>query len=156
MLFWVLLMSSLTYSFWVTGNVVHVLDGDTIDIMYNGKAQRIRLQHIDAPEKSQPFGQQARKFFSSLCSTKVVSVNVSGNDHYGRWLGDVYVLSLNVNKEMVRAGFAWWYRQYSHDASFGALEASSQQLKAGLWIQRNPDPPWTYRAVQRKFAKKFE
>lgn len=32
------------------GKVVRVLDGDTIDVLYDGAPRRIRLQEIDAPE----------------------------------------------------------------------------------------------------------
>lgn len=32
------------------GKVVKVLDGDTIDVLHNGKAERVRLHGIDAPE----------------------------------------------------------------------------------------------------------
>jgi micrococcal nuclease len=35
-----------------TGEVVGVLDGDTIEVLHNGKAQRVRLCGIDCPETS--------------------------------------------------------------------------------------------------------
>jgi micrococcal nuclease len=34
-----------------TGPVVSVLDGDTIEVLHNGHAERIRLSGIDCPEK---------------------------------------------------------------------------------------------------------
>lgn len=40
----------------ITGKVIHVIDGDTIEILYEGKPLRIRLNGIDCPEKYQPFG----------------------------------------------------------------------------------------------------
>ncbi len=36
-----------------TGKVVGVSDGDTITVLHNGKAERIRLHGIDGPEKRQ-------------------------------------------------------------------------------------------------------
>lgn len=39
-----------------TGKLVKVLDGDTVEVMHDGKAERIRLAQIDCPEKNQPFG----------------------------------------------------------------------------------------------------
>ena len=45
-----------------SGKVVSVLDGDTIDVLYNRRAKRIRLNGIDAPEKGQAFGQKAKQF----------------------------------------------------------------------------------------------
>ena len=42
-------VSSLALSF--TGKVVGVIDGDTVDVMHNGQAERIRLNGVDCPEK---------------------------------------------------------------------------------------------------------
>jgi micrococcal nuclease len=36
-----------------TGPVVSVLDGDTIEVLHNNKAERIRLSGIDCPGKGQ-------------------------------------------------------------------------------------------------------
>ncbi|MBP2845826.1 hypothetical protein J8655_10080, partial [Dickeya oryzae] len=40
----------------ITGKVIRVIDGDTLDILQVITPVRIRLQNIDAPEKKQPFG----------------------------------------------------------------------------------------------------
>ena len=42
-----------------TDSVVSVLDGDTLDVLHNGQAERIRLSGIDCPEKGQAFGKNA-------------------------------------------------------------------------------------------------
>ena len=42
-----------------SGPVVSVLDGDTLDVLHNGQAERIRLSGIDCPEKGQAFGKNA-------------------------------------------------------------------------------------------------
>ncbi len=36
-----------------TGRVVGVIDGDTIEVLHNGKAERICLSGINCPEKGQ-------------------------------------------------------------------------------------------------------
>ena len=41
-----------------SGEVVGILDGDTIEVLHNGKAHHIRLYGIDCPEKKQPFGER--------------------------------------------------------------------------------------------------
>jgi len=39
-----------------TGQVIGVLDGDTIEVLHNNRAERIRLSGIDCPEKGQAYG----------------------------------------------------------------------------------------------------
>src|SRR5207247_8066819 len=72
-----------------TGNVVGILDGDTIDVLHDGRAERIRLQGIDCPEKRQAFGTRAKQFTSHLAFGKTVTVRVTGRDRYGRNLGQL-------------------------------------------------------------------
>ena len=43
-----------------TGQVIRILDGDTIEVLHNRHPERIRLSGIDCPEKGQPFGIQAK------------------------------------------------------------------------------------------------
>jgi hypothetical protein len=45
-----------------SGKVVAVTDGDTIKVMNQGQAARVRLQGIDCPEKHQAFGKKAKQF----------------------------------------------------------------------------------------------
>ena len=38
-----------------TGPVVSILDGDTIEVLHNKHAERVRFSGIDCPEKGQAF-----------------------------------------------------------------------------------------------------
>jgi endonuclease YncB( thermonuclease family) len=49
--------------------VVRVLDGDTFDVLHNTRAERIRLNGIDRPEKGQAYGTRAKQA-ASLCGIK--------------------------------------------------------------------------------------
>ena len=124
------------------GPVVSVLDGDTIDVLHNGQAERIRLSGIDCPEKGQAFGKKAKQFTSTLIHGKEVTIQVLRKDRHGRTVADVVLPDgTNVSRELLRAGLAWWYRQYSKDESLGTLEVEAQQAKRGLWADPNPIPP---------------
>lgn len=103
-----------------------VIDGDTIVI--DGK--RIRLRHIDAPERGQPLkrcrlplplldaGALARRHLSRLVGDQPVEAFISGKDAYGRFLADVYQLGgYELSYAMVVEGYAfadprgpWRYR----------------------------------------------
>lgn len=72
-----------------SGKVVAVTDGDTIKVMHEGKAEKIRLYGIDCPEKKQPFGNKAKQFTSDLAFGKIVTIRDKGKDRYGRTIGEV-------------------------------------------------------------------
>ena len=95
-----------------SGRVVGVSDGDTIKVMHNGRAEKIRLNGIDCPEKAQPFGTKAKQFTAAMVFGKDVTVQVKDADKYGRTVADVILSDgRNLNRELVAAGLAWWYRQ---------------------------------------------
>jgi len=92
-----------------TGHVVTVLDGDTIDVLHNSQPERIRLNGIDTPEKGQDYGRRAKQFTEDLVDEKEVRVESLGTDEYGRTIGNVRLPDgLILNKELVKAGLAWW------------------------------------------------
>jgi endonuclease YncB( thermonuclease family) len=133
------------------GKVVGVTDGDTVSVLRDGCAVTVRLQGIDAPEGRQPFGTRAKQFASSLAFGQVVTVHVKGRDRNGRILANVILPDgRTLNHELVRAGFAWWFRRYSTDQTLEALEAEARAAHRGLWADPNPVAPWEWRAAVRQ------
>jgi micrococcal nuclease len=129
-----------------TGKVVGVIDGDSIRVMHEGTATEIRLQGIDCPEKGQPYGKQAKQFTSALVFGQEVTVIEKGRDRYGRILADVMRPDgRTLNHEILKAGFAWWFRKYSRDVSLGDFEDEARLAKRGLWADSDPVPPWEWR-----------
>lgn len=129
----------------ITGKVVAVADGDTITVLVGTEQYKIRLDAIDCPEKKQPYGQQAKEHMSDFVFAKTVSVVISGKDRYERYIGTVTVDGLDVNRAMIRDGYAWHYRQYSKDATLDELEAAAREARIGLWKDAHPIAPWDYR-----------
>lgn len=135
------------------GKVVAVIDGDTIEVLHDGKAVRIRLQGIDCPESKQPFGTKAKQFTSEFLFGKQVRVKAIGEDRYGRTLADIYVDAANTtnefgawfNKALVASGMAWHYKKYSKDAELAQAEQTARKMKIGLWSDQNPTAPWEWR-----------
>jgi endonuclease YncB( thermonuclease family) len=133
-----------------TGKVIRIADGDTIEVLRDRQPVTVRLNGIDAPETGQAFGTRARQFVGSLAFGQVVTVVAHGTDRYGRTIGDVGLADGRVlNREVVRAGFAWWFRRYSTDAGLGELEAEARDAKRGLWVDPHPVPPWEWRQAKR-------
>ncbi|MDC8450036.1 MAG: thermonuclease family protein [Nitrospira sp.] len=133
-----------------SGQVVSILDGDTIDVLHNGQVERIRLNGIDAPERDQDYGQQAKQLAEELAHGQQVAIETKEQDRYGRTVGDVFLPDgRNLNKELVSAGLAWWYCEHSSDQTLKDLEQDARDKKRGLWSDRVPIPPWVYRKIQR-------
>lgn len=146
-----LLIPSLAVAESFSGKVVGIADGDTISVMRSGRAEKVRLQGIDTPEKKQAFGSRAKQLTSDLVFGKIVTVKVSDRDRYGRVIGEVILPDgRSLNRELLRAGFAWWYRAYSRDETLGSLEAEARTQRRGLWRDREPTPPWEFRKKQRE------
>jgi len=83
-----------------------VLDGDTIEVLHNNRAERIRLNGIDRPEKGQAYGKRAKQAASELVFGKQVTLQTHGLDKYGRTIADVLLPDgTNVNHELVKDGW---------------------------------------------------
>ena len=94
--------------------MVAVSDGDTITILDDAKTQhKIRFAGIDAPEKGQPFGERSKQNLSALVFQKRVEARCHKKDRYGREVCAVFVSLRDVGLEQIRAGMAWWYREYA-------------------------------------------
>lgn len=129
------------------GRVVGVVDGDTIDVLRRGQPERIRLAGIDCPEKAQPYGTRARQATAVLVFGMDVRVLEKERDRYGRMVGEVVLGDgRSLNRELVRQGWAWWYRRYAQDRTLGDLEIVARMERRGLWVDPQPVPPWEWRA----------
>src|SRR5215831_3612965 len=133
------------------GSVVSVLDGDTIEVLHNTRAERIRLNGIDCPERDQAYGKRAKQATSALVFGKEVTLQTYGKDEYGRTIADVLLPDgTNVNHALVRDGWCWWYRKYApSDTKLEMLEAVAKAARRGLWADPKPIPPWVYRKGNR-------
>lgn len=133
------------------GKVVAVSDGDTIRVLYKNREVKVRLFGVDAPEKRQAYGTAAKQFTSNMVFDETVTVTPESTDRYGRTVAWVKTQDGRVlNAELVRAGMAWWYRDYDpNDSRLAKLEDQAQAARRGLWAARNPEPPWEFRKMER-------
>lgn len=129
-----------------SGKVVGVTDGDNITVLRINTPVDVRLNGIDAPEPGQPYGERAKQFVSALCFGDYITVRISGLDKYGRTLGDVILGDGRIlNEELLRAGMAWHYVNYSADEGLAEIESKARLMKIGLWSDPLPVAPWEWR-----------
>ena len=128
-----------------SGEVVGVTDGDTISVMRNGEAARVRLEGVDCPEEHQEFSQSAKEFTSVTVFGKVVAVEVRDVDRYGRLVARVIHENQDLSLALVRQGLAWHYKEYSSDSVLADAESQARAARLGIWSQPAPIPPWDFR-----------
>jgi micrococcal nuclease len=131
--------------------VVRVVDADSLRALHDGKELDIRLEGIDCPEHGQAFGHKPKQATSELAFGKTVIIRPTGADQHGRTLANVILPDgRNLNRELVRLGYARWFRRYSKDESLGCLEADARHARRGLWADAKPIAPWDWREAQQK------
>lgn len=136
----------------IRGRVVGVTDGDTLTILDTSNQQfKIRLSGIDAPEKGQPFGSQAKESLSEMVFNKQVLVESDKMDRYRRKVGKVQHEGIDVNLEQVKRGMAWHYTAYAKEQApadreaYGNAEAEARAQRRGLWQESPQWAPWEVR-----------
>ncbi|EBG5498790.1 micrococcal nuclease [Salmonella enterica subsp. enterica] len=130
----------------LNGKVIHVLDGDTIEVLQDNKPVRIRLANIDAPEKKQAYGRWSTSQLKDLLGAQPVTVTYTQTDRYGRIIGRVFTTNgIEANRFMVKSGAAWIYERYNTDPALPGLQVEARLEQRGLWADVNPVPPWEWR-----------
>ena len=106
----------------------------------------MRLADVDCPEEGQAFSTEAKQFSAMLVHSGPVTVHVKELDRKGQAVAEIILMDngLSLNRELVKAGLAWWQWKNTDDASYGDLEETARQMKIGLWKTAEPTPPWEF------------
>lgn len=134
--------------------VIGISDGDTITVLHDGQELKLRLASIDCPEKTQPFGARAKQCTASLCFQKQVTIRPLSKDRYKRTIAEINLPDgRNLNEELVRTGFAWWYRKYAPlNLGLEKLENQARENRVGLWTDPAPIEPWNFRRQSKRMV----
>ena len=129
-------------------HVERVIDGDTIQVRFEGKSHTVRLIGVDTPETKHPtkavqyFGREASAFTKAALEGKTVLLQKDRTgdtvDRYGRWLRYVLLDGDNFNARLIRDGYAHAYRRFpfSKRTEFIQLEEQARRRGIGLWNRR--------------------
>jgi micrococcal nuclease len=100
-----------------------VVDGDTVDVFIDlgfsvWHKERIRLAGIDTAEKNTPLGKALKQFLVANIEGKIIRLQVSKPDKYGRYLGVAFLKdsSISINDQLIKANLA---KQYGGDSKVG-------------------------------------
>lgn len=135
--------------------VTKVIDGDTIEILIEGKIEKVRLVGIDTPEPYsknneskwynlpdkhlREWGVNAFNYTSERLYNKEVNISydtIQGQkDQFGRTLAYIHIDNSNFNLELVKNGFARVYTEKKSDYYIILVKAETYARinKVGLW-----------------------
>lgn len=127
--------------------VMRIIDGDTIEIEYEGIKTSVQLIGVNAPETVHPskpperFGREATAFLQSLLSYKFVYLIFDGDkrDKYDRLLAYVYrgADDLFVNVEVIRRGYGQTDDRFAFKYTnlFKYHESQARSERKMMWSQ---------------------
>lgn len=148
---------------YIEARVTRVADGDTLTVREKGSNNKIkiRLLGIDAPELKMEGGDASQSHLENLIRSgnnqvRIYYLSKKKFDRYGRIIGKVVTNNIDVNRQMVLDGHAWFYRNYQKDVMprdrilYQEAMYEAQKAKRGLWAQPNPEEPWEWRKTHRR------
>jgi micrococcal nuclease len=104
-----------------------IVDGDTIDVFIDlgfsvWHKERIRLAGIDTAEKNTPLGKALKQFLVLNLEGKMIRLQVSKPDKYGRYLGIAFLKDsiISINDQLIKANLA---KSYGGDSKVGLWTA---------------------------------
>ena len=125
----------------ITGKVVSVIDGDTVDVLVAPKhVMRVRLHGIDTPERGEPFSTQARNFTRVLLFSRDVEVLGKDSDPYGRLVARVIVDGKDASATILGAGLGCTFHRYVSDPALDMALARARDGHLGFWAAGAPRP----------------
>lgn len=137
--------------------VIKVSDGDTISVkklknnVLDGDLIKVRLYGVDAPEKDQDFGYESKKALMNYVMDKTIEIDVKSKDRYGRSVGVIYIGGRNINEELLRDGYVWYYEQYDkNNEKSRLLQENAMKNKLGLFSKKGYIEPWKFRKDKKK------
>ncbi len=130
-----------------TYRVAKVVDGDTVELIMQGKKVKIRLIGLNTPETVAPnrpvgcYGPEASAEAHRLLDNKAVRLEVDPTqgtyDKYGRSLGYIFLEDgTNFGLYMIKAGFGkedTYKKPYKYQKEFKEAQAQAQAQKLGEW-----------------------
>ena len=134
--------------------VVAISDGDTLTARCGAPGAyrpiKVRVAAIDAPERKQAFGTRSKQHLAQLCFRQKARLQPLTRDDYGRTVANVQCTGKDVAAAQVAAGMAWVYAPYAQQhPQLQPLQQRARSQRLGLWSQKRPLAPWTYRQRHR-------
>lgn len=120
------------------GEVTWIVDGDTIEVESGDGEVTVRLASINAPERDECYAEPALDHLIATLKGETVSLDVIGEDQFGRFLAHVFAGDRHVNLELVEQGLALASSPEEGDVhGESILDAEDEAFanRSGLWSE---------------------
>lgn len=125
--------------------VVRVVDGDTIVVLWDGEETRVRLIGINAPESDECLAEEAGRRLEELLAGEVrLETDEEEKDRFGRMLAYIWAGEILVNERLAAEGLALaraYQPNVSRQADLDAAAAGARQGEVGMWAPDACGPP---------------
>jgi len=109
-----------------TGIIAQVVDGDTVKFLSDdGEEIRIRLALVNAAERTDPGGEEAKIFAESECSAGSESIFILDRGQkpsFGREIGLVFCSETSLNELLLENNYAEIDPRFCGRSEFGGLD----------------------------------
>lgn len=106
-----------------------IVDGDTL-ILAQFPDIRYDLAYIDAPEREQPYGREAKAFLKTKLQDAQIEVVINSNQKL-----ELAIAGQSINQLMVKQGLAWAKLNISDSiTSLAYIEAQKQASSEGIGL----------------------
>ena len=121
--------------------LIWVTDGDTIKVTWREKETFIRMLRINTPEKQKYGYKRATATLRSYMKGKNLFIELEDpekpvTDRFKRVLAYVYAEDKNINVEMVRSGWTYYWTKFGagkYEKQFRKAEREAKENGRGLW-----------------------
>ncbi|CAH0120425.1 SPbeta prophage-derived endonuclease YokF [Paenibacillus sp. CECT 9249] len=133
----------------IDAKIVRVVDGDTMEVSFQGKKEKLRLLLVDTPETVhpnkpvEPFGSEASQFAKETLEGQNVKLelDVSERDKYGRLLAYLWIGDRMFNEMLLEEGLARVAYVYPPNVKyvdrFREIQKEAQLAELGIWSIEN-------------------
>lgn len=119
---------------------VHVLDGDTLQLHREGESRPrpAQLAAVSAPEKGEPYCEEATALLQKLCIGRPLLAECKEIDRFGRMVCRLFCGETDINRAMIRAGYARYHHRYDDEAGLAEAEREAIAEGCGMWATLTP------------------
>lgn len=139
----------------VTAHVTRIIDGDTLDVVIRPSRRiRVRFHGADAPEREEPFYQQAVVFTRVLMFSRDVTLVGKDVDPYNRLVARIVVDGKDASESLIAAGLGCTFHRYIADPALDAALTRAQGAHLGFWANGARQPRCVAREARQRSGQR--